>query len=116
MRQESLMACLRAANAQYKKPWARTTIDLLMQHAHKRKHMFASAEHRDELQKMYDESNRAKNARKRAAPDSERTSFDLGQEKYAKAHVPARKPVGAELGVDGRGETSVEGINTFGKQ
>lgn len=108
MRQEGLMECLRVANTQYKNPWARATIDLLMQHAHGYKNRFEKFEHQAELQRLYDGVKEAKNARKRASPDSDRTAFELGQEKFAKAAVSARKPVGAELGVDGRGETAVE--------
>lgn len=111
-RQSHLISCLEAAEKQYSKPWARATVDLLVDKAHANLHKFEGDRAKDRLQQLYDRVKEARSSRKRSAPDTEMTSFEMNQAKFRSAAISARKPVGAETGVDGRGESAVDG---FGK-
>lgn len=68
-----------------------------------------SVPQQERLQKLYGQVRDAKNRRQGVGSGRDKTSFEVGQDKYKDAAVSIRKPVG-NTSTDGRGESAVHSL------
>ncbi len=119
-RRDALLACVEAAHASYRWPWAQTTIDLLVEAAAAAAPAKLSPPQQARLQVVYNAVRDAKHRRKHGGgaggaggAGGDLTSFERGAARFAGAEISIRRAVGSGMGNDGRGE-SCASMNLLG--
>ncbi|KAL4431489.1 hypothetical protein ABPG75_006745 [Micractinium tetrahymenae] len=105
-RRAALLGCLDTAKESYRHAWARTSVDLLIEHCHQHKHRFApsQARHVDELMGFVRDQRRLRKLGPSAKEvNRDTTAFERARAEWGRSAVSHRGKVGA--GGDHKSET-----------